>query len=250
MKYITNLTKIETDLKKIKNLKKTDTLLIFHKPNETSIPMSLLPLITEKGCKIEFEEMKVDKDISAEVYLAFKIGMLLGKNENEVVNASSDPIITGLFTTAKNISSTKKTRKRADKVMPGPETVCVTQGVTSNVDVKPVKPRKQKEPVISADESNKKPASRKKTEKDDEFDKQYDRLTQIIAELPKTDSFDPSGNIYGIITSVKTSIEQNISLEKAVKLSCSALIADNLYTAIKGKKKEITEIIKNLPDEI
>lgn len=65
----------------------------------------------------------------------------------------------------------------------------------------------------------------------------------------KTDDFDPSTQIYNIVSAVKMMGEQKLTLEKAIKQVCSPLVADKLYAAIKSKKTAIVNIIKEMPED-
>lgn len=251
MKYITTLKDVNESIKKIKSIKKSDTLLIFHDKSETSVPMSLLPLLTEKGCKIEFEEIKSSPKISREAYIAFSIGLLLGKSANDIVNISSE--LEGLFELFKG-TPVKRTRRKSNTAKQATvlenkndnkATLDKTKNTTDKRTTKTKNKENTKETIVKT-----KTQTRKKTKEDDVFDKQYEELTKLIYELPKTENFNPVDNMYNIINTVKTSIEQNIPLDKAAKISCSSLIADNLFSAIKGKKKELTDIIKNMSDKI
>lgn len=255
MKYITTLSEISDTIKSIKELQKTDILLIFHKESETTVPLELLTIIAERNCKLEFHP--ISEIAGADIMLAFELGKIVGQNSGNVKNMSKNDIFLQLLAT-NTVKSTPKREKKKTEIIKEkeavPENIENKETISKVENVKHKRGRKPKksEPVTEEDLTEEKETDTQSAEissDDVKFEEQYEKLFNLVSTLPKSDNFDPSQNIYGIITSIKYALEQNIPLEKAVKINCSSLIADDLFTAIKDKKKELTAIIKEMPDE-
>lgn len=241
--YISTFTEFDKYKKILKDGTASDTLILFSETEDPMIPFSMFDLFKAAKCKVDittYDSMGI-AGLKKNEYLYFLMGKLTAEGKNVEI-LSANPILAN----CKQIltKSTSAVRKKATKVA-GNVKVAASKTVDKAKDVIEDAPKK----ASKAKASVKKTVSKKaKSDDDKKFDEQYDKLTEVIDGL-KTDDFDPSTQVYNIVSAVKMMGEQKLTLEKAIKQVCSPLVADRLYAAIKSKKTAIVNIIKEMPDD-
>ena len=213
------------------------------------IPFSMFDLFKAAKCKVDittYDSLGIP-GLKKNEYLYFLMGKLTAEGKNVEI-LSTNPILDNCKKILeKPVSAAKK------KVVKAASSVKKTARKTVDKASEVVKeaPKKASEAKLAVKEKVTKKNTKADAKAFDEkrFDEQYDKLTAIIDEIPKTDDFNPSNQIYNIVTAVRMMGEQKLTFEKAIKQACSPLVADKLYAAIKSKKTAIVKIIKEMPED-
>lgn len=257
--YVALLEHKDCYIKKISTLKPSDELILFAGQKDASISLDLFNELQNAKCKVNIMQMPSFVEGHYGEYLAFYLGSLAAKNDVKILNLAPYDFIQDF------ISNTDSTPKKARKATVK-ESVAQQNPVKVSVDTEDseksfmnppeatdAKPEKTaskssrgRKPAVKSESPAKK--EEKKTATEDEFDKVYGELESLVTSL-SNDEIDLSTQIYNIVAAVKCMDEEKITLQNALQRSCSSFNAIKVFDAIKGKKKEITALIRKLPKD-
>ena len=270
--YISTFTEFDKYKKILKEGTASDTLVLFSETEDPMIPFSMFDLFKAAKCVVDittYDSLGI-AGLKKNEYLYFLMGKLTAEGKNVEI-LSANPILTnckqilskaGTSVKRKAAKATgvvkttaSKTKEKAEAVIEkAPKKASKAKASVKETSTKVATATKEKVStaktvVKEKTEAVKKATTKKKKSADDKkFDEQYDKLTAVVDGL-KTDDFDPSTQIYNIVSAVKMMGEQKLTFEKAIKQVCSPLVADKLYSAIKSKKATIVSIIKEMPED-
>ena len=255
--------------KNISSLSNKDNLILLSQTDDPALPFSVLNSIMTSKCNIGIEKVDMDNSIS----LAFTLGRMSMKYESMCILSEND-VINDIKALYSSIEPKPTVKKKRVKTSANPSIPTGTPSGSSEETVMIQKRSASREPnvLVVADVENKSNdtvenetelidleqnnLTSKREEKpldknasDDEFTVLYDNLFAVVDKLPKENGFNPTDYMYNIVASFKTMNREGMSLENAVGLECTSLIANKLYRAVKTKKAEINKIIKKLPNE-
>lgn len=271
--YISTFNEFDKYKKILKDGSTDDVLILFSESEDPMIPFSMFDIFKSSKCKVEITTYDSTgiSGLKKNEYLYFLMGKLSAEGKNVEI-LSAHPILTNCKELLSNsVSSIKrkasriagvaknnagKTVEKAKEVVEDtPKKVEKAKNSVKEKSTKVVLAAREKadtakSAVKAKAESVKKTGNKNTLKSDDDkkFDEQYEKLTEIVENL-KTEDFDPSNQLYNIVSAVKMMGEQKLSFEKAIKQVCSPLVADKLYAAIKGKKTAIVKIIKEMPED-